>query len=495
MREAAPAAERLPDDITERMRRLGDAAAGGTTPWPGVERAVRRGRRRAAANGVVALALGTAAITTALQDPGPGRSTVTPSDLPSPSPSESPSAAQPEPSPTPPGPYLDRRRPGAEVPPPPTGLGPTAGSLAGDEAWVAALRDTIATRNQADGPEQVHVLWAGRLDGQRYAATVAPDFDRAGGSGNMSWLLHAWQVSADGRDVAQSEFGATGMSLEPGQDVRTVSLAIDLIDVAGSSDIPDRSAVLVVDARARSVDIGGPSRYPAAGGKERTFVPLTREGLVWPGVLTRAQRLDGLLRITAADGTRRDGTSSRFSGYTTPPSFAAVAPAGADPDLVRCSGGGWLDALPAGAEPVLAGTTRSGGAGWSVGVLRAREGGYLLGTCRDGGSGPNSRFVVPAPAGGLDRLTALLPIDRTPDGRGRLFGVLAPADATTVELGGRPATVHERIAVIDLGEERSLDGLRVTARRADGGVAGTADVAIRDRELDLQFVDEGLPPE
>src|ERR671911_316810 len=98
MRDTAPVAERLPDDIVERMRRLKEAAAAGTTPFPGVDRAVRRRRRRAVATG--------------------------------------------------------------------------------DAAWLAALRQTIATRNQADGPDQVHVLWAGEVEGQRYAAAVAPDFDR-----------------------------------------------------------------------------------------------------------------------------------------------------------------------------------------------------------------------------------------------------------------------------------------------------------------------------
>jgi hypothetical protein len=486
MRDTAPVAERLPDDIVERMRRLQEAAGAGTTPFPGVDRAVRRHRRRAVATGAAALTLVTAVGGAVLTGAGRDRTTVSPA---TPPPSPSASVAEPIPSPTPPGPWQNRRRPGAPVPQAPTGFGPIAGSLAGDGAWLAALRRTIATRNQADGPDQVHVLWAGEVEGQRYAVAVAPDFDRDSGHGDMSWSLWAWRVSADGR---RAQPASTGMVVDPGRDVGTISIALDVGD-DGLGVVPERSVVLVVDARARSVEIGGPSRYPAAGGKERTFTPLVGEGVVWPAVQTRDQLLHGLLRITAEDGTRRNGGMADYGGVGRPPSFAPVAPPDADRDLLRCAAGGWSEDAPGGAVPLLAGTTRAAGSGWAVGVLRAREGGYLLGACRDHGFVPGTRYVAPAPAGGPDRLTALLAMDRMGDGRGQVFTVIAPADATTVELGGRSAPVRQRIAVIDLGERRPLDGLQVTARRADGGVAGTAGAAATDVDLDRQFVDEGLP--
>jgi len=488
MRDTAPVAERLPDDIVERMRRLQEAAAVGTTPFPGVDRAVRRRRRRAAGTGAAALTLVMVAGGAVLTGAGRDRTTVTPATTPSPS----ASVAEPMPSPTPPGPWQNRRRPGAPVPEAPTGFGPVAGSLAGDEAWLAALRRAVATRNQADGPAQVHVLWAGEVEGQRYAVVVAPDFDRDSGHGDMSWSLWGWRVSADGR---RAQPVSTGMAVDPGTDVRTISMALDVGADSLGAAVPERSAVLVLDAHARSVEIGGPPRYPATGGKERTFTPLHREGMVWPGVQTRDQLVYGILRITAADGTRRKGGMITYEGVDEPPSFAPVAPAGADPHLLACAGGGWLSAVPVGAVPLLAGTTHAGGSGWAVGVLRAREGGYLLGACRDGGFPPGNRFVVPAPAGGPDRLTALLPMDPTMDGRSQVFAVIAPADATVVELAGHEVPVRQRVAVIDLGEPRAQEGLQVTARRADGGVAGTAGVATTDGRLDGQFIDEGLPPD
>jgi hypothetical protein len=68
------------------------------------------------------------------------------------------------------------------------------------------------------------------------------------------------------------------------------------------------------------------------------------------------------------------------------------------------------------------------------------------------------------------------------------FAVVAPADAVSVELAGRTVPVHERVAVVDLGERRPLAGLRVTAHRADGSVAGTSGVTPTDESLDDQFV-------
>jgi hypothetical protein len=190
---------------------------------------------------------------------------------------------------------------GAEVPAPPVGMEATAGSLAGDTTWLAELRRTIARRNQADGPEQVHVLWAGEIDAQRLAVTVAPDIDRDGHTGEMSWQLAAWQISEDGREVSQAPPGAT---LAPGEDVRSVPLRID---VPNSLDarVPQRFAVLVVGGTARSVDTAGPGRFSASGTRERTFTPLTREGMVWHTVMTEDDFVLGLLRVTAPDGTRR----------------------------------------------------------------------------------------------------------------------------------------------------------------------------------------------
>jgi hypothetical protein len=138
----------------------------------------------------------------------------------------------------------------------------------------------------------------------------------------------------------------------------------------------------------------------------------------------------------------------------------------------------------------LAGTTSALDARWSVGVLRAREGGLLLGTCRDFRFARGDTFVLPAPVGGLDRLIALLPLDDVGDGRAQRFAVLAPADAATVELAGRSATVHERIAVFDLGTKHALSGLQAKARRADDTITATATRTPTSRDLDAPYIDE-----
>jgi hypothetical protein len=137
--------------------------------------------------------------------------------------------------------------------------------------------------------------------------------------------------------------------------------------------------------------------------------------------------------------------------------------------------------FPSGADPVLGATPRLGPEWVGLAVARAPAGGYLVGLCRtsqpDRTSSSDANqaegFVVPAPAGDARDLLVLVPCKRSP-GLVDVAAVcvVAPEGATQVEVGGVRAEVHDRVAVVEFPQPVPVDGLRATARRADGDVIG-----------------------
>jgi hypothetical protein len=140
---------------------------------------------------------------------------------------------------------------------------------------------------------------------------------------------------------------------------------------------------------------------------------------------------------------------------------------------------------------VLADARRVRGEWHAVAVARAPGGAYLVGTCRRPDSSGDSRsaqelgsFVLPAPAGGPAALFALTTtelastrIGERPTRAVVTVVVVAPQGATEVEVAGVTAAVRHRVAYLTLPAGTPEQGLRATARGADGTVLGTTPLA------------------
>jgi hypothetical protein len=146
---------------------------------------------------------------------------------------------------------------------------------------------------------------------------------------------------------------------------------------------------------------------------------------------------------------------------------------------------------------VLARAPREGGESFGIAVARAPGGGYLAGTCRTSQpelmklnirSADPRGYVVPAPAGGPDRLLAgvLLEPGYEADGVRTPAKVLVvtPRDATEVRYGGTTVPVHDRLAIVTLPDRATAEVFEATVHDAGGTSLGTARIAPSEQDVE-----------
>jgi len=413
----------LPEDLAERLRQLARTETATSRPWPRVELALKRSHQRRV-RGVAALAaVGVLIVGTA----------VGVEVLPSSSPAQpaSPAATTPPaPTPTPSTP--------AEA----GFTGSTGGSLGTDSAWLQAFRTLVLADARSDqqkiaSPKDVLVLWAGDLNGSRYA-TVLYSSTQLGHPHKHSWF------SADYTGIPGAPGNAMQAELSSSADSNLYLLGPFGSFTAAPRGAPGYPAVAMVTApRAHTVEVAATRRFSPTGQVTTTWAPLQKQGSsTWVGRLNAGEyflsdyRVDGHLSgnssstfasgpnlaSVAAPGTSKDGLTNVVSALRTPgasnqeiPVFAATLSAGKDDSI-------------------------------TAGVLRSPDNGYVFGLVE--------RRPTPD-----DEVSSLGAVSHQPFATPAAFMaaacvdnerclVIAPAGATTVRIQDFTATVHNRLAVV-----------------------------------------------
>jgi DNA-directed RNA polymerase specialized sigma24 family protein len=466
------ATDDLPPDLVRRLREVvSEAAATGEpgAPQPGVDLAIGRARRRrqALAGGVATLA----AVVTGLAVIGP--------------PASDPNPVVPPTLTSTPTPTLPRTMAEAGY------TGSIGGTLGGDRAFLAALRKraaaTVTGQNGEPliGADQVWVIWAGDLAGQRWATTLAR---RPAGNWQSVLLTGPAGAPAEKLQVLLTGTGGDGIPEPDGTFIGTPD--------AG----PGAAAVAVIRAPlATRVEVATSRSVSTTGELDITWRPVRHEGMAWVGELSAAEASLASYRITSPAGTQEKTGVTSVNVPSRTPAAIAIAPAGSDRESVRCAAeqaGGTARATPS-ETPVIT-TSRRLSAGHAVAavVLRSPGGGFLFGLCdRSIATNGNGReFVVGSvsrqafPDAGAVMVVAQVDHERP----GRLL-VLAPAGAVAVSAGQARARVQNRLAILEIPRALSdvlLDGdvtvPLVEAVDAGGQVIGSAR-PIRDVATEMGF--------
>jgi hypothetical protein len=463
----------LPEDMVDGLRALAAARTAGTSPWPRMRTALRRDRRRRAMGAsAAAAALVVATILTA--------GTLLPDSAPPPPAGRDQKTETPRPAPTRPTPSPEPTAPSRALGPEADPLkltGATAGSLGRDEDWLAGLRERVVVDEEsAPDVAAVRVLWAADHAGQRHALTVSlKDANTA--------LLTLWRGDAGARPGDMHVEARKPSVFHTGKPF--VDATLYQLRTREREDGPGLLVATGTNLMVAETPTG--ADYDTTGRRKLTWAPLQPQGAVFVRVASDAELDEAVVRAAATDGRwfRLDADRASWAGDARLlPGLTAVSPAGADRKVLTCAAEAFAPSrrgFPPDATPVLGATPRLGTEWVGIAVARAPAGGYLVGMCRasrpdraDGStSGRAEGFVVPAPAGGARDLLLLLPCRRAPGGIGVVaVCVVAPEGVTEVEVGGVRAEVHDRVAVVEFSQPPPVDGLRATARRANGEVIG-----------------------
>jgi len=373
-----------------------------------------------------------------------------------------------------------------------------------------AKQDTIASR------EQVFVLWAGDLNGARYAVvnfrqTAANKLKRA------NW--------ADGILEGPAGAAASAMELQgwstSGSTIPTTTSSEFL--TARGQGAPAAGLVFVTASRATKAEVATARRFGPDGKASTDWRPLTKQGgAVWVGELTAAELY---LSDARATGMASGSGSSPVPDTVTP--ALAVALPGTDrtalepaSDAARSLGATLAE------KPVLATSISLGGSNTlAATVLRSPDGGYLFGLAEQ-------YLTDQQPLSGTKLVTSMIS-DRTfaspeslmvavkvPGDKGATpkhpqdhYLVIAPAGAEQVMLRGVSVQVRNRLAVVDAlpppysyypdapeapAQIQALDGSgqvigTVTAIETDGSTDGAGELPGRPEVHFQDFGDYSNP--
>jgi hypothetical protein len=462
--------DRLPPDVAGLLRDAARARTEGSAPFPRMHRAIRRDRRRRAAGGAAVAMAAVVAATVATGVVGPDRA--------------APPPAKREATPTPtvqrtpdPGPDGD----------PLHFAGSTAGSLAGDAAWIQGMKQRLVGLDKASDAGHARVLWAADYGGRRVAVTVGQD--------GSDVSLNAWRGPAGAAPAAMEEGASSGTSLPAGTPPELEPYSF----VFRKGDGGEGPGILVaLGGRFSRAEVGSRFDYAANGRQTASWRPLVPEAAVWV-VEASAEELDGMTyRARKVDGTLTQlGGSGGISHQGAPRvDIAAVSPAGSDPQVLTCATMAFtpeVGGMPEGSTPILGGAPKIGDQWYGIAVARAPGGGYVVGTCpstdpeesSSAGSLGGRGFVVPAPAGGPAELFVLAPTSTTvKQGDTTTFEpaavVVAPEGATEVEVAGKSVPVRDRLAVVTGVPQ---NGLTAIARDANGRELGRTGAAPDTHEV------------
>ena len=475
MKQSQPIQEPgLPEDLALQFRQLAESETAGTMPFPRVNTAIRR--RRATRYGGVALVGAVAAAVVVVEVLAGGAfdragQQGTPAG---PTPSVSATASPQE----------------TAAPTTPEAAGypaSTVGSLAGDQTWLADMRQVVGHEASAGRQRvvsgDVRIVAAGDVDHRlRYA--IALYAWRPVGKPNQAvhWTREFW--------IGKPGSAASKMNSQTGDESNKGEVPDDAMfsfTAVGPSPSLTNGVAIVSAPRARTATLTSGRTFPANGG---TPTSTTRELTaiapgVWVGPLTEEEYF---LSEPFVDG-------QGASGGTFAPGFdlqAVAAPGTKHDDL------GWLtgsidqslrpshETVPVYAGAVATGkTTKKGKPGQAViGLFRTPDGAYLYGAVNhqpDGGGDYEEVWhgsgLIPATSGGTEPMIMLqLPAESS--GQSSRYLILAPEGTSQVRVGQTTASVQGRLAVVEVPDDAYPGQLHPKAEALDstGRVIATVSV-------------------
>jgi hypothetical protein len=289
--------EEFPAELAERLQRMAEVQTAGSSPWPGVDRAVQRALRRRVAGVATFAATSVLVVGFALGgmfDPGSNRShsvvpiaTTPPAVLPTTTTTSTETSVA-----------KTVRLNGEQVQAAYTGA--VGGSLAKDRAWQGALRNRLAHKFSLEEPQgpSILLLWAGDVNGSRYAVALV----RTQPPG-QTWM------SVLGAGPAGASAGQMEVRYKPGMGVPETGADFLNSKVKAA---PFAGTVFVKAPRAATIEVATARSFSPDGTVTTTWRPLKKQGgSVWVGDLSAAElhladyRVDG----TVSGGARAVTTS------------------------------------------------------------------------------------------------------------------------------------------------------------------------------------------
>jgi len=486
--------DEFPTELGDRLQRLVDLETSGSSPWPGVDVAVRRAHRRRVAGVSTVAAAGVLVGGLAFS----GLST--PNALPDPAAPATPTLA----ATTNPVAPVKRNLTLAEA----GYTGAVGGSLGNNRAWLNALRTRVTTLHdylnfEVRSAADVHVIWAGDLNGSRYAVVLFQQtvIDQQ----RKTWVSMVLEGPAG---AAATDMNNQAAARDLGRTLSTET-AVDF--ALAEKGRPGRAVMFARAPRAKSVEVATGRRFFSDGRDVTTWRPLKKQGAsVWTGVLNAGELYLGEYRV---DGKYRgipdnpdDGRDNRDNGHNRPDDgSAALAPDGTDLEALRTADNQALLQGPSIADRAVIATSLplGGRSSLAASVLRAPDGGYLIGlaehqelamTDRDKMfryRNPPSRSQVVSlrtrqPFRTPDDVMAavLVPgtLRTTPEHPGPHYLVLVPTGTVRIRIGNYSTSVlPHRLAVIDVAkapdptvpvQALALDGSVISALTAVDGRFG-----------------------
>jgi hypothetical protein len=457
--------QQLPGELAARLTRLAETRTADSRPWPRVDQAVRRSHRRRVA-GVSALAA--AGVLVAVAAAG---GLLSPSALRS--------------APVAPAAPTAARAPKTLSE---AGLtGAVGGSLAGDTAWQAALRDRVIALSGSQGQaavasrKDVLVLWAGDLNGQRYAVV---DFrtPRSAYSNRPRWNSTVLQgpAGAPANSMMMSESSASSAAVPSTPDATFYP-----------------GTVFVTAPLVEAVQIASARRFSPTGQVSTTWRSLQKQGdAVWVGQLSPAELYLADYRVLSpGDKGEDDGSGNRGGSSspanTRPAKVAGMATAGTDL-LALADATNETSSLGASAaeQPVLAaGLTLKVKDTLAATVLRSPDNGYLFGVAERVVQDTAKKQGFTMSAGAISRqafadpnsFMAAVKLETRSH-----YVVIAPAGAVTVRRNGFSAVVHNRLAVLPIAPSDPDTPIAVEALDANGKqLAVVHSITVEETEHDF----------
>lgn len=369
---------------------------------------------------------------------------------------------------------------------------PTKGSLADDEAWLAAFREHVAGLRedesggetwQVGDPADVTVIFAGDVAGHRIAAVEAPYR-----WGMVEAPQQVWFMGPKGAEPSD-------MTKHLNQEPRDV-MAVQFGPGTGYPKAVERTGWLVLTPDERTVTLVGPPEYAADGSVRR---PETVLEPAQPGIYIWSAPGDvGAVSVTVAGEQEMLQYSGGVAEVPVPAPLRGEAP---DDGAVSSALGGLYAQAglpPSGAEPVVLWAGGPDGAPAAVLGLRTPSGALVIGAFHEDADDPAfdgwlaQDLAAVLPADDMDRLALAWQQQSTtwttaPEGDGlsgasraaTSVGVLGPVGAVTAQLlDGGNGSVVATTALDEGGAVVDAPGARLVRFLDDSG-AVVAEVKVR----------------
>jgi hypothetical protein len=466
-----------PAEVTERLRLMTQLDTSSSRPWPGMQQALRRDRRRRVAGASVLAAASVLAVAVAVGSLlTPGTNHAAPADDKPFVPTLVGSFDKP----------LTLAQSGF--------TGQTGGSLAQDKTWVDGVRARAVMLAHQKGaftrdvggdpakytksPSNVLVQWTGEIEGARYAVVLVQN--DAHPTKPESWLIGVLAGPANGPASELKLSSSQGMQAGSQQPEAAENFSIP----AENPDAKHPGVLFVAAPLMSQLEVVTHRTLTSKGKTGETYRQLTKpkSGGIWVTPLTATeQSLSSWRYPNVKHSTTVMDYSKTVAVFRKAPELVslieAIAPPGTDLRALKTAiwrnqydGGSILD------TPVFALSSQvKAKVILTVTVLRTPGGGYRFAFTDNNTADKilQERGGVLTSSPGKDPESMLI---AQGEDTGRRFRVLAPEGATSVKINGTTAPVKGRLAYLYTPGYNRSPTTKVQAMDSSGKVIATRNV-------------------